>query len=251
MRMNDIILIIDRNGNFVPMDLQNMGHIYTEGMEVSGRPLTDAYNVHDVALFLKNVDKALASRKTVNIEYSTPDGHEERWFEATVSPMTDDLTLFVARDITALKIALAKVKAENIHLQEVITALNLQMNEMKESLRELEDTMLSNIRTFVLPHIRNIKKTRLDLIQKTYIDLIEANLSKLTSSYLDDLRQFNLTPMEIQVANLIKEGKTTNDIAGLLQTSKVAIDNHRYNIRKKFGLTNTKENLRSVLLSVK
>jgi DNA-binding NarL/FixJ family response regulator len=56
--------------------------------------------------------------------------------------------------------------------------------------------------------------------------------------------------MEMQLVDLIKQGKLTKEIAHLLNLSKRTIDTHRQNIRKKLGLQNTDTNLRSFLLSL-
>jgi len=64
------------------------------------------------------------------------------------------------------------------------------------------------------------------------------------------LKFSRLTPTEIEIANLIKQGKQTKDICKLLHMSKGAINFHRNNIRKKLGLNKEKVNLRSFLLSM-
>lgn len=248
--MNDSILVIDRNGKFSRIDAQKPGQIYMEGKDFSGEALNQVYDAVIANLLLKNVQRSLKSHKTVSIEYNVTDETEERWFIAAISPMTRDLALCVARDITELKTTQGRLEAKTVRLEEVNTTLNILIDKMKESNKNLEETMFSNIRTFVLPHIENLKKMRLNDVQMAYVDLVESNLSKLASPLIHDMRQFNLTPMEIQVANLIKDGRTTKDIAGLLHTSKVAIDNHRYNIRKKLGINNKKENLRSFFMSI-
>ena len=60
-----------------------------------------------------------------------------------------------------------------------------------------------------------------------------------------------LTPTEIDVANLIRHGKTTKQIVALLNLSSRTIETHRKNIRKKLGLDNKKVNLSSYLKSMK
>jgi len=60
----------------------------------------------------------------------------------------------------------------------------------------------------------------------------------------------SLTPKEIQIAKLIKEGKTSKEIAELIASNKNAIEFHRKNLRRKLGLRNTKINLRTHLQSL-
>ncbi|MEQ8204002.1 MAG: helix-turn-helix transcriptional regulator, partial [Smithellaceae bacterium] len=50
------------------------------------------------------------------------------------------------------------------------------------------------------------------------------------------IQQFELTPREIQIVSLIKDGKTTKEIARALGIGEGSIDTHRKNIRKKMGL---------------
>ena len=54
-------------------------------------------------------------------------------------------------------------------------------------------------------------------------------------------------PKQIQVINLIRQGKTSQEIADILMVSKAAVDFHRNNIRKKLKLKNKKINLKTFL----
>jgi DNA-binding CsgD family transcriptional regulator len=81
--------------------------------------------------------------------------------------------------------------------------------------------------------------------------MIEKNLKEIISPFIKSLttKYLNLTPKEVQVASLVKEGKTTKEIADFLNTSTAAIDFHRNHIRMKLGLKNNKINLRTYLLT--
>ena len=57
-------------------------------------------------------------------------------------------------------------------------------------------------------------------------------------------------PPKMQISNFIRQGYSSKEIAELLNISPATIDKHRKNIRKKLGITNKKQNLRSVLSSI-
>jgi DNA-binding CsgD family transcriptional regulator len=84
------------------------------------------------------------------------------------------------------------------------------------------------------------------------VEIIEAHLNDIISPFLRNLTSayLNLTPREIEVASLVKEGKTTKEITELLNISATAVDFHRKNLRSKFGIKSKKTNLRSYLTSV-
>jgi DNA-binding CsgD family transcriptional regulator len=79
------------------------------------------------------------------------------------------------------------------------------------------------------------------------VRVIEANLQEIVSPFLRNLTStyLSLTPREIQVANLIKEGRTTKEMTDILNISATAIDFHRKNLRSKLGIKNKRNNLRS------
>jgi DNA-binding CsgD family transcriptional regulator len=103
-----------------------------------------------------------------------------------------------------------------------------------------------------MPHVKELKKCLSGCDELTHVRILEANLQGIFSPFAQklSLQHLNLTPKEVQVAELIKEGKTTKEIARFMNISRFAIDTHRAHLRKKLGLTQKKANLRTYLSSL-
>ena len=116
----------------------------------------------------------------------------------------------------------------------------------------LEDTIIGNINDLVIPYLERVKKRTSDEKSREYLSVLEHNLDTITSSFFRNLttKYANLTATEIEVANLVKNGKSIKEIADLLSISGKTVEVHRMNIRKKMGIANTKTSLRSHLLSL-
>jgi PAS domain S-box-containing protein len=151
----------------------------------------------------------------------------------------------------ALRKREVELQAQSHHLEEVNTALKVLLKQREDDKKELGENVLSNVKELISPYLDRLKKSRLNTNQKTLINILESNLGNMISPFISTVssKYFNLTPMEVRVANLVKEGKTNKEIAELLCISKNTILFHRYNIRSKLGLKNKKINLRSHLLS--
>ncbi|MGD2100343.1 MAG: PAS domain S-box protein [Desulfobacterales bacterium] len=141
-------------------------------------------------------------------------------------------------------------KAHN--LEEVNTALKVLLKRLDEDKKAVEEKILFNLRQLIEPVLEKLKTGRLTERQKNLMDTLESNLAEITSPFA---RRFSdsfmkLTPTEIQVANFIRQGKTTKEIAEMLNLSPKTIEFHRDNIRTKIGIKNKKINLRTHLLSI-
>ena len=145
-----------------------------------------------------------------------------------------------------------ELQDKNQNLQELNTALKVLLNIRDEDKKELEKNVLLNVKEMIEPYLSRLKKTKLDDAQKTYLGIIESNLNDIISPFVCgvSINLLNFTPTELQVANLVKQGKTTKEIASILNLSAKTIEFHRDNIRKKLGIKNRKINLRTHLLSL-
>jgi DNA-binding NarL/FixJ family response regulator len=99
--------------------------------------------------------------------------------------------------------------------------------------------------------VKELDTMLLDDEQRFLGDIIKANINEITSSFSRKLKlEFDdLTPREIQVADLIRQGRTNKEIARLLNITGSGVDYHRRNLRTKLNIKNKKINLRSHLFS--
>jgi PAS domain S-box-containing protein len=156
------------------------------------------------------------------------------------------------RTMEALKEKQATLNVKSTELREVNRALRALLKQREGDQAELEERMVANVKELVLPFVRKLKKRRLDANSMAYLSVLESNLNSIISPFVHSLssRFSNLTPKEIQIANLIKEGKTTRELADFFSCSNRTIESHRQNIRTKVGISNKKVNLRSYLMSL-
>ena len=152
---------------------------------------------------------------------------------------------------TTLRKRETELEAQSHHLEEVNTALKVLLKQRDMDKTELQENVLNNVKELVGPYLGGLRSTRLSTHQRTLVGILETNLDNIISPFISKLSSkfFSLTPMEVRVANLVKEGKTNKEIADLLLLSKNTILFHRQNIRSKLGLKNRKINLRTHLLS--
>ena len=110
----------------------------------------------------------------------------------------------------------------------------------------------NNLRSLVMPYIEKLKKSRLNDRQQTCLDMLSGNVANILSSFARKLSPayLNLTPTEILVANLIKEGKTSKEIGEALNTSFKTIEGHRRSIRKKTGIAGRRVDLKTHLAAL-
>ena len=171
--------------------------------------------------------------------------------------------LGVAHDITDHKRAEAilnrdrdelehKVRERTRDLEEANTALGVLLKTRDEDRAAMEQSMLHNLHDLVLPCIEKLRSSRLHARQQAVLEMLETNLRDITSPMMRavTMQHLHFTPAEVSVANCVRHGMSTREIAELLQLSIKTVHFHRENIRRKCGIKNKKVNLRTFLASL-
>lgn len=267
------IAIIDENGviletntawrefaksSKVENDASHIGQNYLATCEsASGE---EADSARRIAKGIRSVIKGQVDEFLHDYPCHGPD--DRHWFYMHAIRMNYDGPVRVIishEEITALKLieeelrkSKDELESQKVDLEEANIALKVLLRQRDEDKKEMEQKVLSNIKDLVFPYIEKLKRAPLRAKDHTNVEIIESHLNEVISPLLQRLSHLNilLTPQEMQIAALVKDGKTSKEIADVLNVSETTINFHRKNLRVKFGLTNQRTNLRSYLLSI-
>ena len=245
--ITDIYFTWDKKGRFTDLNQQAEIVMGKTREEVIGKTLAELF-LKTKKEYMQNYWTAMASNIPMFFDALFLFG---RWFEAHAYPSEEGLSVYF-KDISKRKRAERKLTLKTESLEEVNAALKVLLRQLEESKGDIEGKILSNVRELVLPNVDNLKNTNLSSRQLSVLNIIESNLNNIISSFLPllKLKHHNLTPREIEIATLVKEGRSIKDIAELLSIGISTVQFHRNSLRKKFGLKDRDANLRSYLLSL-
>ena len=176
---------------------------------------------------------------------------ERREMEEILRKSHDDLEKRVKARTEELRKANEHLQVKTIDLQEVNTALKVLLERREKDKEDIGQNILLNVKELMIPYIIKLKKGTLSETQRSYLELLETGLQDIISPFSQKLtsRYLHITPGEMQVANFVKQGKTSKEVAEILNSTERAVVAHRSNLRKKLGLKK-KSNLRTHLLSL-
>jgi len=262
--MNDGLGIIDENGLTTYVNNKFLEFLGYSKDEIMGRPAAIFFTKNNLRIFKEQMKKRRkGERKSYEIEFTGKEGQQIPTLMSP-QPIFDSKhnykgSFAVITDISALKQTEKALKEKEMeleikssNLEDVNTALRVLLDKREDDKARFEENVLSNVKELVEPYLEKLKSTGLDNRQASYVNVLEYNLNDIVSPFSGKLpfKFLNLSPSEIRIANLVKQGKNTKEIAELMNLSRTTVATHRRNIRKKLGIGGKKANLRTHLLSV-
>jgi DNA-binding CsgD family transcriptional regulator/Skp family chaperone for outer membrane proteins len=206
----------------------------------------------------RSITRDITARK--KMEEALRKVHED--LEARVRERTEELANVnkeLLKDITerlrveeTLRQRELELETRNIKLQEMNVTLRTILEHRDEDRRILEQQVVANINDLIKPFLEKLRKCRTEAQRASCLEIIETNLDEIVSPFTHHLtgNSVRLTQTEIQIANCIRQGLRSKEVAAFLRLSKGTIDFHRNNIRRKLGINSRKTSLRSHLLSL-
>jgi PAS domain S-box-containing protein len=152
---------------------------------------------------------------------------------------------------TELRIAYEKLKDEQRRLVEKHIALREVLGQIEGEKKETKLQIQANMERLVLPILSTLNAAA-GAEEKVHLELLEKSLEDVTAPFVRNLEASisRLTPREIQICSMIKEGLRSKEIASTLNISVLTVHQFRQQIRKKLRISKKKTNLVSYLRSI-
>ena len=174
---------------------------------------------------------------------------EER---ALIDALADQIGIIATR-ISAeeeLQESNKQLSLERKALQESNAALRTVLKRIEEEKHEIYRSLKTNVEKIIMPIIHALD-LQLPQTQRKYVEMMKTSLEEITSPFVSQLSNsyHSLTPIEITVCNMIRNGLRTKEIAQMRGVSNATVNRHRENIRRKLKITNRDVNLATYLQS--
>ncbi len=230
---------------------------------VLGKRFEDIFSSETAQKISRSNQEILRQGKSLELEETMNFPGGFHYFHTVKFPLRDTRNRLVvgmiSMDHTARKLAEkelesreAELERKSIRLEETNTALKVLLAQREDDQKEMERRIIMNVKELALPYVYQLKKMDLNMNQLNYLEILESHLNDIITPFMRRVvtDHPDMTAREIEVAALVREGKTNKDIADLMNLSVNTIQIHRHNLRKKLGIKNKKKNLRSYLLSI-
>ncbi len=135
-------------------------------------------------------------------------------------------------------------------LQEANTTLRIVMSRIEQEKDEIRWNIGNNVERVLKPILQALR-IQLPVSQSNYVQMLEKSLDDITSPFVSRLSNSfrSLTPTEVAICGMIRNGMRTKEIAEIRGVSEATINRHREKIRRKLNITNSDINLATYLQS--
>lgn len=263
--LNEGFAIVDAEGRLTYVNGKLLEMLGFARNEVVGKNIGDFVD----ETVRKLLQKQLAMRRTgIEIPYEIQfDRKDGRPIATIVSPRARfdangefQGSFAVITDISSMKNAEKALRRrehqlhdKTLRLQEMNTALEVLLRKREQDKTIIQRRILLNIKRLVTPYVNALADTKLSGRQRFLVDILKSNIGEVLSSFSERLSTdlIDLTKTELEIANLVGQGRSTMQIATALNISYKTAETHRWRIRKKLGLTRKRIPLIGYLAKIK
>lgn len=132
--MTDVVTVRDVSGRCLNVIPTNTANLYKPPAEIIGGKLHDDLPAAQANLIRKGILKAVSTQKTVSIEYCLPINGKDIWLAETISPLSVETAILVARDISDRKKAEEALRLEQQKSEQLL--LNILPEPIANQLKQ-------------------------------------------------------------------------------------------------------------------
>lgn len=207
LALDEVVLMFNQNGDYLFIAPTSGELLIAPEHTLEGHNIRDFFDEKQTNEFLSQINKSIELKQTVSFSYSISIQGKQVYFDAHITPFSDNEVIWVARDVTQKKLS-EKVDKAMLNISRSVS-LTSNLNEMFENIRQ-ELTAIIDTRNFFialydienntlsLPYFRDEKDTfdsfpaertlsSVVLNQKKSMLLRKANLEKLVANGTIDL----------------------------------------------------------------
>lgn len=102
-QMTEIVIVVDDQLQEIRILPTNTALLYDPELNVLDQTVQHFFHSDQTQVFTQQIRSVLARQKSLNFEYCLTINGTDIWFDACISPISDNLVLWIARDITQRK----------------------------------------------------------------------------------------------------------------------------------------------------
>jgi len=136
--------------------------------------------------------------------------------------------------------------------EEANIALRVLLKQQRKTEEEIQSRILEQLQKSVFPYLSLLSDMELGERGRECVEVISRHLRSIGESFIKKLSNpdLGLTKREILVADLVRQGKNTREIAALLKLRPQSVEAYRNKIRRKLRINNKKISLKQYLATV-
>lgn len=258
-----VIARINYDGEFLFVNQYAAKRLGQRQKDVVGMKMADAFPSPHADRQLSSLREAIDTGQSLNRETQVQIGGKSFWFSTTIQPYPDTdgqikSAMIIADDITErrraeeeLRLAHEGLKAEQQALVVKNIALKELLGQIDDEKQRIKQQIQANLDRVAIPMLEALtKKLPGDL--RTTASVLQQCLKDIGSPYIGELesRFSSLTPREVEICNMIRNGLQSKEIARELEISVRTVEKFRQQIRRKLGIINHETNLVSFLRNI-
>ncbi len=176
------------------------------------------------------------------------DGREKHLITSTTELLAHllqriELDQVLVESTKTLQRQATELESKNVALREVLSQIEYEKKSILCDAR-------AHVDTYIRPYLHEIaERAGNDFIVRSRVQQLEASLDSLLERDNHRLVEIahRLSPREVEISGLIRNGLTTKEISSFLNISETTVERHRNTIRRKLNLNNSNINLTSYL----